>query len=174
MLTAIGRAAAFRLPLRTAQLIVSRPQPLARVACRSFSATQWSRLAAKAATTKKPTKKTTPVKGKAKKAASPKKKKAAPAKPKKVKKELTPEQLQNIKVKTWRRQSLVASEPKSKGRSVWAVYMDEFLKARPGSKVGDIAAEASAKFKELSPEEIKVSLPSASRYRFEAMKNVRE
>ncbi|KAF6837654.1 hypothetical protein CPLU01_03007 [Colletotrichum plurivorum] len=159
MLTAIGRAAAFRLPIRAAPLIVSRPQPIARAACRSFSTSQWSRLAAKAATTKKTAKKTSTVKEKAKKAASPKKKtekteKAKPGPKPKPKKALTAEQLEKIRKRAWKEQSLVASEPKSKPRTGWTVFLDEFLQARPGMSVPSVLPEASAEYRQLPSYEI--------------------
>ncbi|KAF6796326.1 hypothetical protein CSOJ01_13274 [Colletotrichum sojae] len=162
MLTAIGRAAACRLPIRAAPLIVSRPQPITRAACPSFSTTQWSRLAAKAATTKKTAKKTSNVKEKAKKAASPKKKtektekteKAKPGPKPKPKKALTAEQLEKVRKRAWKEQSLVALEPKSKPRTGWTVFLYEFLQARPGMNVASVLPEASAEYRQLPSYEI--------------------
>ncbi|KAL2879990.1 hypothetical protein SGCOL_004709 [Colletotrichum sp. CLE4] len=145
MLTAIGRAAAQRLLLRTAPLAVPRTQlAVARAAsCHGFSTSQWARMpATKAATTTTKAKKTTAAKTKsatkakkpaAKKPKAKKKvavKKAAPKK--RVKKVLTPEQQQKLKVREWKKAALL-QEPKKLPTNAWLVYSTQQFAAEPNS-----------------------------------------
>ncbi|TQN75400.1 Mismatch-binding protein cmb1 [Colletotrichum shisoi] len=146
MLTEIGRAAAAqRLLIRTAFLAGPRTQPLFRVTCRSFSTSRWACLpAAKASSTTTETKQALKAKaGAATKGKAPSKTKAkAATKPPREKekadkkKELTPEQMQQLdteaqklKVKEQKKLALLP-DPKKLPISAWTVYITERAKDR--------------------------------------------
>ncbi|KAK1452161.1 HMG box protein [Colletotrichum melonis] len=169
MLTAIGRAAAQRVLLRTAPLAVPRTQlAVVRAAsCRGFSTSQWARMpATKAATITKTKTKTTAAKNKpatkAKKPAAKKpkaKKKVAVKKAvpkKKVKKVvLTPEQQKRLRVRELKTAALL-EEPKKLPTNTFRVYAEQQFATEPTSdlKLTDRVKSIAESYKNLSSYEV--------------------
>ncbi|KAF4782340.1 HMG box protein [Colletotrichum scovillei] len=170
MLTAIGRAAAQRVLLRTAPLAVPRTQlAVVRAAsCRGFATSQWARMpATKAATTTKTKTKTTAAKKKpatkakkpaAKKPKAKKKvavKKAAPKKKKVKKVVLTPEQQKRLRVRELKAAALL-EEPKKLPTNTFRVYAEQQFATEPTSdlKLTDRVKGIAESYKNLSSYEV--------------------
>lgn len=173
MLTAIGRAAAQQLLMRTAPLIVLRSQPTVRFACRALSTTQWARLPAKAAALNAKTKKTTstatkkkpaakkPAAKTATKKAAPKKKAVAKKQPavKRSKKVLSPEEQARADLRLLKEAALLNQEPKVSAISAWSVYVTQQTKGVSADRngMGENMVKLAEAFKNLPSYELQVS-----------------
>lgn len=183
MLTSVGRAAARRVVTSSTRAATTTSFPaglsirtIKPAAVRSFTSSQWTPQAAavaastgtqKTTTTKKKAtgttaKKMTTTATKKKKATTPvvkKKKKVVVAKPKRVKKVLSPEEKEKLKVRDAKVTSLVGKEPATKPSRSWTIFVGETIGPLTTLTFSERIKELKDEWKNVSASDKQVSSP---------------